>query len=140
VTASSPATPSPPATTAGPIAAGTALYAIFYFVWERSGWGSPEFRDLLSNIAFMPLNAMVALLFGLASRSQILEPKVRRALRLLAIASTMVLIGNSISVYYDAVLGISPPVTWADLFYLSDSFLTVAALLSFPLARRTSLE
>jgi diguanylate cyclase (GGDEF)-like protein/PAS domain S-box-containing protein len=97
-------------------------------------------RDLLSNVAFMPLNALVALLFGLASRNPILEPKVRRALGLLAIASSMVLIGNSISVYYDTVLGINPPVSWADLFYLSDSFLTVAALLSFPLARRTSLE
>ena len=128
------------ASTAGPIAAGTALYAISYFVWERAGWGSGEMRDLLSNVAFMPLNAMVALLFGLASRNPILEPKVRRALRLLSIASTMVLIGNSISVYYDTVLGINPPVSWADLFYLSDSFLTVAALLSFPLARRTSLE
>jgi diguanylate cyclase (GGDEF)-like protein/PAS domain S-box-containing protein len=126
--------------TPGPLAAGTALYAISYFIWERAGWGSGEVRDLLSNVAFMPLNAMVALLFGLASRNQILEPKVRRALRLLAIASTMVLIGNSISVYYDTVLGINPPVSWADLFYLSDSFLTVAALLSFPLARRTSIE
>ena len=128
------------ATTAGPIAAGTALYAISYFAWERAGWGSSEMRDLLSNVAFMPLNAMVALLFGLASRNEILEPKVRRALRLLSIASTMVLIGNSISVYYDTALGINPPVSWADLFYLSDSFLTVAALLSFPLARRTSIE
>jgi diguanylate cyclase (GGDEF)-like protein/PAS domain S-box-containing protein len=125
---------------AGPIAAGTALYAISYFIWERAGWGSAEMRDLLSNVAFMPLNAMVALLFGLASRSTVLEPRVRRALRLLSIASTMVLIGNSISVYYDAVLGINPPVSWADIFYLSDSFLTVAALLSFPLARRTPLE
>jgi diguanylate cyclase (GGDEF)-like protein/PAS domain S-box-containing protein len=97
-------------------------------------------RDLLSNVAFMPLNAMVAILFGLASRNTVLEPKVRRALRLLAIASAMVLVGNAISVYYDTALGINPPVSWADVFYLSDSFLTVAALLSFPLARRTQLE
>jgi diguanylate cyclase (GGDEF)-like protein/PAS domain S-box-containing protein len=106
----------------------------------RGGGGTTEMRDLLSNVAFMPLNAMVALLFGLASRNQVLEPKVRRALRLLSIASAMVLIGNAISVYYDTVLGINPPVSWADLFYLSDSFLTVVALLSFPLARRTSIE
>ena len=32
------------------------------------------------------------------------------------------------------------PVSWADPFYLSDSLLTLAALLSFPLARRTRLE
>jgi diguanylate cyclase (GGDEF)-like protein/PAS domain S-box-containing protein len=125
---------------AGPIAAGTALYVISYFVWERAGWGSQEMRDLLSNVAFMPLNAMVALLFGLASRNRVLDPQVRRALGLISIASAMVLIGNSISVYYDTVLGINPPVSWADLFYLSDSILTLVALLSFPLARRTPIE
>ncbi len=125
---------------AGSLAAGTALYGLAYFVWERAGWGTAEMRDLLSNVAFMPLNAMVALLFGLASRNQVLEPRVRGALRLLAVASTMVLIGNSISVYYDTVLEINPPISWADLFYISDSFLTVAALLSFPIAERTSIE
>jgi diguanylate cyclase (GGDEF)-like protein/PAS domain S-box-containing protein len=31
-------------------------------------------------------------------------------------------------------------VSWADLFYLTDSLLTLTALLSFPLARRTRLE
>ena len=34
----------------------------------------------------------------------------------------------------------NPPVSWADPFYLSDSLLTLVALLSFPLARRTRLE
>ena len=38
------------------------------------------------------------------------------------------------------VLHQNPPVSWADLFYLSDSLLILAALLSFPLARRTRLE
>jgi diguanylate cyclase (GGDEF)-like protein/PAS domain S-box-containing protein len=34
----------------------------------------------------------------------------------------------------------SPTVSWADPFYLTDSLLTLGALLSFPLARRTRLE
>ncbi len=38
------------------------------------------------------------------------------------------------------VLDQNPPVSWADLFYLTDSVLILAALLSFPLARRTRLE
>jgi diguanylate cyclase (GGDEF)-like protein/PAS domain S-box-containing protein len=49
-------------------------------------------------------------------------------------------IGNAISTWYLMGLGENPPVTWADPFYLSDSLCTLAALLSFPLARRTRME
>ena len=34
----------------------TLLYAIAYLVWERNDWGTPEIRNLVSNVAFMPLN------------------------------------------------------------------------------------
>ena len=52
----------------------------------------------------------------------------------------MVFIGNAISTWYVMALHQNPPVSWADPFYLSDSLLILAALLSFPLARRTRLE
>ncbi len=118
----------------------TALYAGLYLVWEQSHWGSPAFRDLIGNVAFMPINLCVMTLFWLASRRQTLDPAVRRALRFLAAGGLMVFTGNTISTYYVEVLHQSPPVSWADPFYLSDSLLTLAALLSFPLARRTRLE
>ena len=38
----------------------TLLYAVAYLVWERSDWGSPTIRDLVGNVAFMPLNLAVA--------------------------------------------------------------------------------
>ncbi len=117
-----------------------ALYAVGYLVWERSDWGTQEVRDLIGNVAFMPLNLAVLALNGLASRHPTLDPGVRRALLLLAIGAGMVFIGNAISVYYLTVLHTNPAVTWADPFYLSDSLLTLTALLSFPLARRTRLE
>ncbi|HEX2638460.1 MAG TPA: EAL domain-containing protein [Gemmatimonadales bacterium] len=129
--------PRPPV---GTLALLTALYALAYLLWERSDWGSPALRNLLGNVAFMPLNVGVVVLFALASRSRILDPGVRRALRLMATGSAMVFIGNAISVWYLEVLHVNPPVSWADPFYLSDSLLTVAALLAFPLARRTRLE
>ena len=109
-------------------------------MWERNDWGAPEIRNLISNIAFMPLNLGVATMMLLASRSEVLDPGVRRALRLLGLGSVMVFVGNAISTYYLMVLSKNPPVSWADLFYLSDSLLILAALLSFPLARRTRLE
>ncbi len=118
----------------------TALYAIGYLVWERNDWGTPQIRDLVSNVAFMPLNLAVVTLTALASRSSVLDPGVRRALRFLALGSAMVFIGNVISTWYLMVLQQNPPMSWADVFYLSDSLLILAALLSFPLARRTRLE
>jgi len=124
----------------GPIALTAALYAVAYLVWERSDWGSPTMRDLIGNVAFMPLNLAVAGLNLAASRSTVLDPGVRRALRILGFGSALVFTGNAISVWYLMGLGENPPVSWADPFYLGDSLLTLLALLSFPLARRTRLE
>src|SRR5687768_2895478 len=118
----------------------TLLYAVGYLVWERNDWGTPTIRNLVSNVAFMPLNLAVVTLTWLASRLTVLDPGVRRALRLLALGSAMVFIGNAISTWYLMVLQVNPPISWADVFYLSDSLLILAALLSFPLARRTRLE
>jgi diguanylate cyclase (GGDEF)-like protein/PAS domain S-box-containing protein len=118
----------------------TAVYALGYLLWERSDWGSPAVRDLVGNVAFMPLNVAVLLFNALASRSPVLDPRVRRALGLLAIGGAMVFIGNTISVIYLLVLHQNPTVSWADPFYLTDSLFTLGALLSFPLARRTRLE
>jgi diguanylate cyclase (GGDEF)-like protein/PAS domain S-box-containing protein len=113
---------------------------VLYLAWEQSRWGTAEVRDLIGNLAFMPLNLSVMTLFALASRGPSLDPGVRRALRLLALGAAMVFTGNATSASYVLTLRDSPPVSWADPFYLSDSLLTLAALLSFPLARRTRRE
>jgi diguanylate cyclase (GGDEF)-like protein/PAS domain S-box-containing protein len=118
----------------------TALYGLVYLAWEQSHWGSATVRDLVGNVAFMPLNLAVVALFALASRQDILDPGVRRALRLFALGGAMVFTGNAISAGYVLTLHDSPPVSWADPFYLTDSLITLTALLCFPLARRTRLE
>ena len=121
-------------------AVATAVYAALYVAFERSGVGSAHLRDLVSTLAFLPLNLLVASLNYFASRNPILDPGVRRALRLLAGGATSVLIGNLISCGYYFTLGESPAVSWADPFYLADCGFTLAALLSFPLVRRTRLD
>ncbi len=118
----------------------TALYGLTYLVWERAGWGSPELRSLLGNLAFMPLNLTLAVLCFLAASKSVLDEGVRRALRFLGAGCLMVLVGNGVSVYYLLGLGEAPAVSWADVFYLADSFLMLAALLSFPMARRVRVE
>jgi diguanylate cyclase (GGDEF)-like protein/PAS domain S-box-containing protein len=124
----------------GSVAFATAIYAVLYLVWEQSRWGSEAVRHLIGNVAFMPLNLSVLTLFALASRQEILDSGVRRALRLLALGGAMVFTGNAISTWYVIALHDNPSVSWADSFYLTDSLLTLTALLSFPLARRTRLE
>ena len=57
----------------GAIAFLTALYAALYFVWEQSHWGSQAVRDLVGNVAFMPFNLGVLVLFALASRQEVLD-------------------------------------------------------------------
>jgi diguanylate cyclase (GGDEF)-like protein/PAS domain S-box-containing protein len=124
----------------GIVAFFTVLYGVLYLIWEQSRWGSDALRAVIGNVAFMPLNLIVLTLFALASRQEALDPGVRRALRLLALGAAMVFTGNAISTGYVMTLGAGPHVSWADPFYLSDSLLTLTALLAFPLARRTRLE
>ena len=124
----------------GPAALLTAVYGLGYLFWERSGFGGPALRDLVSNAGFMPLNLLLAVLCLLASQRAVLDPGVRRALRLLGTGSLLVLTGNAISVYHVLVLHDSPAVSWADLFYLTDSSLLLVALFAFPLTRRIHLE
>ena len=57
----------------GTITGLAAIYMLVYLVWERAGWGSTELRDLLGNVAFMPLNLTVVVLNGLAQRNRELD-------------------------------------------------------------------
>ncbi len=124
----------------GAVTVVTILYAFAYLVWERAGWGSSELRALLGNVAFIPLNLTVGVLCFLAAGNTVLDEGVRRALRFLGAGCATVFIGNAISVEYILVLKQNPTVSWADPFYLADSFLMLAALLSFPMARRLHVE
>ncbi len=124
----------------GPVTLGVAIYGLLYLVWERAGWGSDTLRNIVSNVAFMPLNLTVAVLLGRASRNPALAPGIRQTLGLLALGSVFVFCGNVVSTYYVIVLDDNPQVSWADAFYLSDSVLIFASLLSVPISRRTRME
>ncbi len=124
----------------GPVTLLTAVYALLYLCWERSGLGSDLVREVVGTVGFMPLNLAAATLCLMASRHQILDPGVRRALRLFGFGYIAVFIGNAISTSYILLTGESPAVSWADLFYMSDNGLMLAALLSFPLTRRIREE
>jgi diguanylate cyclase (GGDEF)-like protein/PAS domain S-box-containing protein len=92
------------------------------------------------NIAFMPLNLAVMVLFGLAARQEVLDIGVRRALRVMSWASFSVFAGNCISLLYVVLWDSNPTASPADLFYLGDMALMLVAVLLFPLSRRISVE
>jgi diguanylate cyclase (GGDEF)-like protein/PAS domain S-box-containing protein len=117
-----------------------AIYGLLYLVWERTGWGSETFRNVVSNVAFMPLNLAVAALYGRASLNPTLASGTRQMLALLGLGSLFVFCGNSISTYYVLALHDNPHFSWADAFYLADSVLILAALRMVPVSRRTHLE
>ena len=84
----------------GTIAFLTALYGVLYLSWEQSHWGSEAVRDLVGNVAFMPLNLGVLALFALASRKRVLDPARPPGAPPVGIGSGMVFIGNAISAWY----------------------------------------
>ncbi|HEU5171615.1 MAG TPA: EAL domain-containing protein [Gemmatimonadales bacterium] len=132
--------PPSPAERPGPLTVAVAFYGLAYLVWERTGWGAAEVRDLVGNLAFMPLNLAVAALYVLVSRNAILAPGVRRAIGLLGVGAFCVFLGNVVSTWYVVALRDNPLISWADVFYLTDAALILGALLSLPLSRRTHLE
>jgi len=124
----------------GPATVIAAVYGLAYLAFERAGIGSAPLRDLLGTAAFMPLNLLAAALAFAASRERVLDGGVRRALCWIAWGGLAVFAGNCVSLFYLVALGEKPPVSWADVFYLTDLVLMMAALLCFPLSRRISLE
>ena len=63
----------------------TLLYAVAYLVWERNDWGSPTIQNLVSNVAFMPLNLAEILGFSEPIKAvPIVEPDARHLVGLVA--------------------------------------------------------
>jgi diguanylate cyclase (GGDEF)-like protein/PAS domain S-box-containing protein len=118
----------------------TAAYCAAYAAYQQSGIGTAATRDVMSEVAFLPLNATLMVLCLFAARREVLHPGVRRALRLMALSSLAVLCGNLISLSYKVLRHESPAVSLADAFYLGDYLIMLAALLSFPGARHTPHE
>jgi diguanylate cyclase (GGDEF)-like protein/PAS domain S-box-containing protein len=124
----------------GGITALMAVYGLVYLVWERAGWGDEGLRQIIGTAGFMPLNLLTAALFLGASRKRALEQETRRALLLFSLGSVSVFLGNAINLGYIIALGEAPLASWADAFYLSDSALMLAGLMSLPMAGRVRWE
>ena len=124
----------------GVLAAMAAVYAGVYLVWLATNEWSGPVQSATKAFAFLPLHAICALSFLLASRERRLDARVRRALRLIVAGSVCVAIGSVIWATQRHVLGIDPRLSWANLFYVAAPSAFLAAVLSFPVARSDRSE
>jgi diguanylate cyclase (GGDEF)-like protein/PAS domain S-box-containing protein len=110
-------------------------YAAAYLLWLRFGGASDRLRDVASESVFIPLNALLATLFLLASRRPGASAPMRRALRLLAAGSAALVAGNLVTLYHVVFHAQVPAGSVADLFFLSSYPLTLAAYLAIPVGQ-----
>ena len=111
-------------------------YALAYVVWARLGGAGAHARAIASEAVFLPLNALAAALFLLASRHSETSVAMRRALRCLSATATLLVAGNLVTFHALLVAGRVGPGSLADLCYALGYPLTMIALLSIPVGRR----
>lgn len=120
---------------------GPALVAIAYTaafaVWVALGAGAPDRRELLSDLAPLPLGAAVAAGAWHASRRAGADASTRRAWRFLAAGFTLWWAGDVTWFVLEAVLHRSPFPSPADAGYLAFYPVLALGLLALPAAPRT---
>ena len=106
--------------------------AVAYLLWLRLSGGSPAARSVVVSVLFIALDVVLVVLFRRAASNPILSPGTAKALRYLAGAAGLALVGRSIGLYALVALGARPAVSPADLFLIASYPLTLAAFLSIP--------
>jgi diguanylate cyclase (GGDEF)-like protein/PAS domain S-box-containing protein len=117
------------------------IWAVVYPVCLALAYRHGAPRPFIANIAFVPMNVLFATVCGLVAFAPP-ERRLRRGFALLAATWTAVIVGNICKFVFVVRF---PHVDWSDSWWVNMPFLVtypigVAALLSFPLARRAHLE
>ncbi|MEO8563480.1 MAG: sensor domain-containing diguanylate cyclase [bacterium] len=106
--------------------------AVAYLLWLRLSGGSPAARNVVVSVLFIALDVVLVVLFRRAAANPVLSAGTARALRYLAVAAGLALVGRSIGLYALIALGARPTVSPADLFLVASYPLTLAAFLAIP--------
>ncbi len=107
------------------------LFALFH-------WGG-ESQSFLGDLLFAPVGLISAMLAWRASRHLALDPRTRRAWKLIALGQIAIWLGDILWFYLEGVLDVQPYPSLADVCYLSLYPLTFLGLLCFP-GRQQSRE
>jgi diguanylate cyclase (GGDEF)-like protein/PAS domain S-box-containing protein len=112
--------------------------ALAYLLWLRLTGASPAARGAVAAALFIALDGVLVALFWRASVRPAMTPRMARALRLLAGAAGVALIGRAIALF-SLLAGVLPASgSVADLLLLASYPLTIAAFLSIPTSGRTA--
>ena len=120
------------------VTASAVAAALAYLLWLRLAGAGPTERGAVATALFITLDGVLVALFWRASLQSALAPRMARALRLLAGAAGVALIGRAIALG-SMLAGVAPaPGSLADLFLIASYPLTLAAFLSIPTNGRTA--
>jgi diguanylate cyclase (GGDEF)-like protein/PAS domain S-box-containing protein len=126
-------------TGSGKIAAGAVAFFLAYATWLLAS-GPSEHRVCIADAWNLPLSFAAGLAAWSTSRLPVLEPRIKRAWQLSALAFFCDTLGNTWWLIAENILGTEPIGSFADVVYLAYYPLLFAALLSFPMMPRTRSE
>jgi diguanylate cyclase (GGDEF)-like protein len=104
-----------------------------FVAWQL--WGGIEHRDVVSDLASLPLWMAAVVTSALAARAATSRSRTRRAWTLITVASGLYLAGDALWAYYEVVRHQNPFPSLADPCYLAFYPVLLAGLLSFPVRR-----
>ena len=112
--------------------------ALGYLVWLRATGAGAGARGVVAASLFIALDGILVVLFWRASIRPAIAPRMARALRFLAGAAAVALVGRAIALA-PLLAGTHPPTaSLADLFLVASYPLTLAAFLAIPMSARTT--
>jgi two-component system cell cycle response regulator len=107
-------------------------YVAAYAGWQLFGWGGPGAKELIGDVAFLPVYIGATAMAWSASRRCAGVPRLRSAWRLIAIGLAFYLLGILLQSYYEIFAGSKPFPSLADPAYLMCYPFALAGLLRFP--------
>ena len=107
-------------------------YVLLYTTWTAAGWGGAEYRVLISDLAFIPVTCLAALLAWRAAGVRALDRATRSAWRIIAAAFLCYWLGDLQFIGFELIVGQKPFPSSADVAYVAYYGLLTAGLLRFP--------
>jgi diguanylate cyclase (GGDEF)-like protein len=113
--------------------------ALAFVAWQIFRWGGPDHETLISDVAFLPVSITGAVLAWRASRLVSLDPRSRRAWRIVGAAFFFYWIGDVVWTVEEN-LGNAPYPSAADAAYLAFYGILLWGVLTFPTAPKTKAD
>ncbi|HET6781156.1 MAG TPA: GGDEF domain-containing protein [bacterium] len=110
------------------------IFAIGFILWLLLGWGGPDHRTLIADVAFIPMGLALTAMAWRAGRHHAIRAKTRRAWMMVGLAAFCWWLGDVLWSYYEVGLGQAPFPSPADAAYLMFYPILLIGLLSFPSA------